>query len=72
MSLWGYQSLKGQCRDKPNFGYAGGGTVPAQMKDFVAGPDPQSSRRAMEAMMGMRKLDIAALRSAAEGVAATR
>ena len=32
--------------------------------------DPERARRAMEAMFGMRKLDIAALRAAAEGVAA--
>jgi predicted 3-demethylubiquinone-9 3-methyltransferase (glyoxalase superfamily) len=44
--------------------------VPAQMKELIAGPDPAASHRAMEAMMGMRKLDIAALRNAAEGVAA--
>jgi predicted 3-demethylubiquinone-9 3-methyltransferase (glyoxalase superfamily) len=43
--------------------------VPAQMREFVAGPDPEASRRAVEAMMGMRKLDIAALRRAAEGAA---
>jgi hypothetical protein len=32
--------------------------------------DPERARRAMEAMFGMHKLDVAALRAAAEGVAA--
>ncbi len=34
-------------------------------------PTPQRAQRAMEAMLGMRKLDIAALRRAADGVPAT-
>jgi predicted 3-demethylubiquinone-9 3-methyltransferase (glyoxalase superfamily) len=40
------------------------------MGEFMAGPDPEGSRRAMEAMMGMRKLDIATLRAAADGTPA--
>jgi len=41
--------------------------VPAGMEELFADPDPEKARRAMEAMLGMRKLDIAALRRAAEG-----
>ncbi len=35
-----------------------------------AGPDPARARRAMEAMLGVVKLDIAARRAASEGGAA--
>jgi predicted 3-demethylubiquinone-9 3-methyltransferase (glyoxalase superfamily) len=38
------------------------------MEELFADPDPEKARRAMEAMLKMKKLDIAALRSAAEGV----
>jgi hypothetical protein len=34
-------------------------------------PDPERARRAMQAMLGMGKLDIAALRRAADGIAAS-
>ena len=37
------------------------------MEDLFADPDPERARRAMEAMLQMRKLDIAALRRAADG-----
>jgi predicted 3-demethylubiquinone-9 3-methyltransferase (glyoxalase superfamily) len=45
--------------------------VPTGMEELFSDPDPQRAERAMQAMFGMRKLDIAALRSAADGVAAT-
>jgi predicted 3-demethylubiquinone-9 3-methyltransferase (glyoxalase superfamily) len=45
--------------------------VPTGMEELFADPDPERARRAMEAMLKMSKLDIAALRSAADGVAAT-
>jgi predicted 3-demethylubiquinone-9 3-methyltransferase (glyoxalase superfamily) len=45
--------------------------VPTGMEELFADPDPERARRAMQAMLGMRKLDIAALRGAADGVAAT-
>lgn len=41
--------------------------VPSGMEEIFADPDPERARRAMEAMLGMRKLDIAALRRAAGG-----
>lgn len=44
--------------------------VPTGMDEFFADPDPERARRAMEAMFKMRKLDIAALRAAADGVTA--
>lgn len=40
--------------------------APAVLGELMAGP-PARAGRVMAAMMGMRKLDIAALRAAAEG-----
>jgi predicted 3-demethylubiquinone-9 3-methyltransferase (glyoxalase superfamily) len=42
--------------------------VPAGMDDLFSDPDPARAQRAMQAMLGMRKLDVAALRAAADGV----
>jgi predicted 3-demethylubiquinone-9 3-methyltransferase (glyoxalase superfamily) len=44
--------------------------VPTGMEEVFANPDPEHARRAMEAVLGMGKLDIAALRNAADGVPA--
>jgi predicted 3-demethylubiquinone-9 3-methyltransferase (glyoxalase superfamily) len=44
--------------------------TPAAMEEFFAGADGERARRAMEAMLGMRKIDIQALRSAADGLRA--
>jgi len=45
--------------------------VPAGMEEVFGDPDPERSRRAMEAMLGMSKLDVAALRRAADGTPVT-
>lgn len=45
--------------------------VPTGMAEVLNDPDPERSRRAMQAMLGMGKIDIAALRAAADGVPAT-
>lgn len=45
--------------------------VPNGIDELFRDPDPQRAQRAMQAMLGMGKLDIAALRSAADGVAAS-
>jgi predicted 3-demethylubiquinone-9 3-methyltransferase (glyoxalase superfamily) len=42
--------------------------VPAGMDELFSDPDPGRAQRAMQAMLGMRKLDVAALRAAADGV----
>jgi predicted 3-demethylubiquinone-9 3-methyltransferase (glyoxalase superfamily) len=44
--------------------------VPDGMDELFADPDPERARRAMEAMLKMGKLDIAALEAAADGVPA--
>jgi predicted 3-demethylubiquinone-9 3-methyltransferase (glyoxalase superfamily) len=45
--------------------------VPTGMDELFADPDQEKAQRAMQAMFGMSKLDIAALRRAAERVPAT-
>jgi predicted 3-demethylubiquinone-9 3-methyltransferase (glyoxalase superfamily) len=40
--------------------------VPTGMEELFADPDPRRAERAMQAMLGMGKLDIAALRKAAD------
>lgn len=41
--------------------------VPTGWEEILSDADPERGRRAMEAMFGMRKLDIEALRAAADG-----
>jgi predicted 3-demethylubiquinone-9 3-methyltransferase (glyoxalase superfamily) len=41
--------------------------VPSGMEELFGDRDPERTDRAMKAMLGMGKLDVAALRSAAEG-----
>ncbi|MEW1720540.1 VOC family protein [Streptomyces sp. NPDC093109] len=40
--------------------------VPDAMAELLGGPDQERAQRAMKAMLGMKKLDIAALRAAAD------
>jgi hypothetical protein len=40
------------------------------MDELFSDPDPARAERAMRAMLGMGKLDLAALRAAADGVPA--
>ncbi|MGX1808676.1 VOC family protein [Nocardia sp. NPDC055321] len=42
---------------------------PAEANELVGGPDPEGRNRAMRAMYGMKKIDLAALRAAYEGTA---
>jgi predicted 3-demethylubiquinone-9 3-methyltransferase (glyoxalase superfamily) len=41
--------------------------VPSVLGQLVGGPDPEGAQRAMQAMLGMQKLDIAALQKAYDG-----
>ncbi|QCB97584.1 VOC family protein [Arthrobacter sp. PAMC25564] len=41
--------------------------IPSVLGQLVGGPDPDGAQRAMQAMLGMRKLDIAALQRAYDG-----
>ena len=62
---------EGQCgwlKDKFGLSWQ---VVPTGMEELFADPDPGRAERAMQAMLGMGKLDIAALRRAADGVRTT-
>ncbi|RSS79234.1 VOC family protein [Streptomyces sp. WAC06614] len=41
--------------------------IPTEALELVADPDPERAARATRAMLGMKKLDVAALRRAADG-----
>jgi predicted 3-demethylubiquinone-9 3-methyltransferase (glyoxalase superfamily) len=41
--------------------------IPSALRGLLSDPDPARAQRAMRAMLGMQKLDIAALRAAADG-----
>jgi predicted 3-demethylubiquinone-9 3-methyltransferase (glyoxalase superfamily) len=41
--------------------------VPSGMEVVFGDPDPERARRAMKAMLGMKKIDVEALRAAADG-----
>lgn len=63
----GEESQCGWLRDRYGLSWQ---VVPGGMEELFADPDPERARRAMEAMLGMRKIDVAALRRAAEGAGA--
>ena len=42
--------------------------VPERFNELVGDPDPARAQRAIQAMFGMKKRDIAALEQAADGV----
>jgi predicted 3-demethylubiquinone-9 3-methyltransferase (glyoxalase superfamily) len=40
--------------------------VPVQLPELLTDPDPERAQRTMKAMLGMKKLDVAALKAAAD------
>ena len=56
----------GWCKDRYGLSWQ---VTPAGLDSLFGDDDPERARRAMEAMFKMHKLDIAALKAAAEGVA---
>ena len=60
----GKESMCGWLSDKYGLSWQ---VVPDGMVELFADPDPERARRAMEAMLKMRKLDIAAVQAAADG-----
>jgi predicted 3-demethylubiquinone-9 3-methyltransferase (glyoxalase superfamily) len=60
----GEESQCGWLKDKYGLSWQ---VVPPGMDEIFADPDPERARRAMEAMFGMKKLDLAALLRAADG-----
>ncbi|HWV20318.1 MAG TPA: VOC family protein [Devosia sp.] len=60
----GEESMCGWCKDKFGFSWQ---VVPKQFRDTVFGPDKAGAGRAMQAMMGMKKLILADLEKAYAG-----
>lgn len=63
----GSESQCGWCKDRYGLSWQ---VVPRRMGELLGSSDAAAAQRAMEAMMGMKKLDIAALEAAAKGVPA--
>ncbi|WP_411834684.1 VOC family protein [Pseudoxanthomonas mexicana] len=60
----GEESQCGWCRDKWGLSWQ---ITPRVLNEAVTGPDRAAARRAFEAMMTMRKIDIAAIEAARRG-----
>ncbi|MGF6832065.1 putative 3-demethylubiquinone-9 3-methyltransferase (glyoxalase superfamily) [Paenarthrobacter sp. TE4293] len=60
----GEESMCGWLKDRFGLSWQ---IVPSGMPALLNGPDPAGSRRAIEAMLAMRKLDISALQKAYDG-----
>jgi predicted 3-demethylubiquinone-9 3-methyltransferase (glyoxalase superfamily) len=59
----GEESMCGWLKDRYGLSWQ---VVPAELTELMTDPDPQRVERAMRAMLQMRKLDIAAMRAAAD------
>jgi predicted 3-demethylubiquinone-9 3-methyltransferase (glyoxalase superfamily) len=64
LSEGGEQGPCGWLKDKFGLSWQ---IVPTVLDELIADPDPEKSQRAMKAMLGMKKLDIAELQRAARG-----
>ena len=64
VSNGGQESDCGWCKDRWGLSWQ---IVPRALMDAMSDPDPAASKRAMEAMMTMRKIDIAAIEKARRG-----
>lgn len=60
----GEESQCGWLKDKFGLSWQ---IVPTALGHFIAGPDPAGAQRAIQAMLEMRKLDLAVLQEAYEG-----
>ncbi|HEX6994975.1 MAG TPA: VOC family protein [Gammaproteobacteria bacterium] len=60
----GEESACGWCKDKWGFSWQ---ITPRVLLDAISSPDRAAARRAFEAMMQMRKIDIATIEAALEG-----
>jgi predicted 3-demethylubiquinone-9 3-methyltransferase (glyoxalase superfamily) len=60
----GAEGQCGWCKDRFGLSWQ---VVPAGMDEVFSDPDPARAQRSMQAMMGMTKLDLAALEAAAAG-----
>ena len=60
----GEESACGWCRDKWGLSWQ---ITPMALTEAIADPDPAAAKRAFDAMMTMRKIDIAAIEAARRG-----
>ena len=60
----GAESECGWCRDRWGFSWQ---ITPRRLMELTAAPDREKAKRVFDAMMTMRKIDIAALEAAADG-----
>ena len=60
----GSENACGWCKDKWGISWQ---ITPRVLTDTMAGNDPEAARRVFEAMMGMRKIDVAAIEAARRG-----
>jgi predicted 3-demethylubiquinone-9 3-methyltransferase (glyoxalase superfamily) len=61
----GQESMCGWCKDKWGVNWQ---ITPSRMMELIwDNPDPAAAKRAMEAMLQMRKIDVAAIEAAARG-----
>jgi predicted 3-demethylubiquinone-9 3-methyltransferase (glyoxalase superfamily) len=63
LSAGGEEGQCGWLKDRYSLSWQ---VVPTGMEELFADPDPERAKRAMQAMLDMTKLDLAALRSAAD------
>lgn len=63
----GAESMCGWCKDKWGISWQ---ITPKALIEAMADPDREAAKRAMQAMMTMKKIDIAAIEAARKGVAA--
>jgi predicted 3-demethylubiquinone-9 3-methyltransferase (glyoxalase superfamily) len=63
LSEGGEESQCGWLKDRYGLSWQ---VVPAGLGELLTDPDPERGQRAMKAMLGMQKLDLAALRAAAD------
>ncbi len=64
LSEGGQESQCGWLKDKYGLSWQ---INPTALGELLGDPDPQKAKRAMEAMLKMKKIDIAALKKAADG-----
>ena len=64
VSNGGEESMCGWCKDRWGLSWQ---ITPKRLLELNSDPDPNRARRAMEAMLKMRKIDIAAVERAADG-----
>ena len=60
----GEESVCGWCKDRWGLSWQ---ITPIALIDALADPDPAAAKRAFDAMMGMKKIDVAAIEAARRG-----